>query len=180
MWSNSLDIYKNYKNYGLTSKATIANETATKIEASLISDVNSIKNLESTGASASAKSQAKNDFINKYNIIKQVNVIPTGIDIDKFKITPSMKKNIQTISQNEANQILIWIARSTFLNGIIKTTSFDVAFLFYLYFSINNLYRYSMYSSLKIVGNKISSLNVLYISSNDLWPNFIVSMIFLP
>lgn len=39
----------------------------------------------------------KDLFINKYNIIKQVNVIPTGIDIDKFKITPSMKKNIQTI-----------------------------------------------------------------------------------
>lgn len=39
----------------------------------------------------------KNLFINKYNIIKQVNVIPTGIDIDKFKITSSMKKNIQTI-----------------------------------------------------------------------------------
>lgn len=41
-------------------------------------------------------------------------------------------------------------------------------FLFYLYFSINNLYLYSMYSSLKIVGNIISSLNVLYISSKDL------------
>lgn len=39
----------------------------------------------------------KDLFINKYNIIKQVNVIPTGIDIDKFKITPTMKKNIQTI-----------------------------------------------------------------------------------
>lgn len=39
----------------------------------------------------------KDLFINKYNIIKQVNVIPTGIDIDKFKITPSMKKNIQII-----------------------------------------------------------------------------------
>lgn len=39
----------------------------------------------------------KDLFINKYNIIKQVNVIPTGIDIDKFKITSSMKKNIQTI-----------------------------------------------------------------------------------
>lgn len=39
----------------------------------------------------------KDLFINKYNIIKQVNVIPTGIDIDKFKITPSMKKNIQSI-----------------------------------------------------------------------------------
>ena len=39
----------------------------------------------------------KDLFINKYNIIKQINVIPTGIDIDKFKITPSMKKNIQTI-----------------------------------------------------------------------------------
>lgn len=39
----------------------------------------------------------KDLFINKYNITKQVNVIPTGIDIDKFKITPSMKKNIQTI-----------------------------------------------------------------------------------
>lgn len=39
----------------------------------------------------------KDLFINKYNIIKQVNVIPTGIDIDKFKITLSMKKNIQTI-----------------------------------------------------------------------------------
>lgn len=39
----------------------------------------------------------KDLFINKYKIIKQVNVIPTGIDIDKFKITPSMKKNIQTI-----------------------------------------------------------------------------------
>lgn len=39
----------------------------------------------------------KDLFVNKYNIIKQVNVIPTGIDIDKFKITPSMKKNIQTI-----------------------------------------------------------------------------------
>ena len=39
----------------------------------------------------------KDLFINKYNIIKHVNVIPTGIDIDKFKITPSMKKNIQII-----------------------------------------------------------------------------------
>lgn len=39
----------------------------------------------------------KDLFINKYNITKQVNVIPTGIDIDKFKITSSMKKNIQTI-----------------------------------------------------------------------------------
>ena len=39
----------------------------------------------------------KDLFINKYNITKQVNVIPTGKDIDKFKITPSMKKNIQTI-----------------------------------------------------------------------------------
>ena len=39
----------------------------------------------------------KDLFVNKYNITKQINVIPTGIDIDKFKITPSMKKNIQII-----------------------------------------------------------------------------------
>lgn len=39
----------------------------------------------------------KDLFINKYNITKHANVIPTGIDIDKFKINPTMKKNIQTI-----------------------------------------------------------------------------------
>ena len=36
-------------------------------------------------------------FINKYNIKKNINVIPTGIDIDKFSLNNKMKENITKI-----------------------------------------------------------------------------------
>lgn len=41
----------------------------------------------------------KDLFINKYNISQPINVIPTGIDIDKFKLTPSIKKEIESIKK---------------------------------------------------------------------------------
>lgn len=41
----------------------------------------------------------KDLFINKYNISKPINVIPTGIDIDKFKLTSNMKKEIESIKK---------------------------------------------------------------------------------
>lgn len=41
----------------------------------------------------------KDLFINKYNISQPINVIPTGIDIDKFKLTPNIKKEIESIKK---------------------------------------------------------------------------------
>ena len=41
----------------------------------------------------------KDLFINKYNISQPINVIPTGIDIDKFKLTPNIKKEIVSIKK---------------------------------------------------------------------------------
>lgn len=41
----------------------------------------------------------KDLFINKYNISQPINVIPTGIDIDKFKLTPNIKKEIENIKK---------------------------------------------------------------------------------
>lgn len=41
----------------------------------------------------------KDLFINKYNISQPINVIPTGIDIDKFKLTSNMKKEIESIKK---------------------------------------------------------------------------------
>lgn len=41
----------------------------------------------------------KDLFINKYNISQPINVIPTGIDIDKFKLTSNMKKEIVSIKK---------------------------------------------------------------------------------
>ena len=41
----------------------------------------------------------KDLFINKYNISQPINVIPTGIDIDKFKLTSNMKKEIENIKK---------------------------------------------------------------------------------
>lgn len=38
-------------------------------------------------------------FVNKYNIKKNIHVIPTGIDIDKFKINADMKKEITKIKK---------------------------------------------------------------------------------
>ncbi len=38
-------------------------------------------------------------FVNKYDIKKYINVIPTGIDIDKFKVTSEMKKRIDEIKK---------------------------------------------------------------------------------
>ena len=41
----------------------------------------------------------KDLFINKYNISQPINVIPTGIDIDKFKLTSNIKKEIESIKK---------------------------------------------------------------------------------
>lgn len=41
----------------------------------------------------------KDLFINKYNISQPINVIPTGIDIDKFKLTQNIKKEIENIKK---------------------------------------------------------------------------------
>lgn len=41
----------------------------------------------------------KDLFINKYNIKKNINVIPTGIDIDKFIINKEMKNSINKIKE---------------------------------------------------------------------------------
>lgn len=41
----------------------------------------------------------KDLFINKYNISQPINVIPTGIDIDKFKLTQNIKKEIESIKK---------------------------------------------------------------------------------
>ena len=41
----------------------------------------------------------KDLFINKYNISQPINVIPTGIDIDKFKLTSNIKKEIENIKK---------------------------------------------------------------------------------
>lgn len=41
----------------------------------------------------------KDLFINKYNISQPINVIPTGIDIDKFKLTSNIKKEIVSIKK---------------------------------------------------------------------------------
>lgn len=38
-------------------------------------------------------------FINKYKISQPINVIPTGIDIDKFKLTSNIKKEIESIKK---------------------------------------------------------------------------------
>lgn len=48
-------------------------------------------------------------FINKYNIQKKINVIPTGIDIDKFIINNKMKEKINSIKEkyNIKNQDFI-------------------------------------------------------------------------
>ena len=41
----------------------------------------------------------KDLFINKYGITKNLNVIPTGIDTDKFIVTPEKEKKIQAIKK---------------------------------------------------------------------------------
>ena len=41
----------------------------------------------------------KDLFINKYNISQPINVIPTGIVIDKFKLTQNIKKEIENIKK---------------------------------------------------------------------------------
>ena len=41
----------------------------------------------------------KDLFINKYKISQPINVIPTGIDIDKFKLTSNIKKEIESIKK---------------------------------------------------------------------------------
>lgn len=44
-------------------------------------------------------SKIKELFVNKYNIKKDINVIPTGIDIDKFKLNNENKKEITKIKK---------------------------------------------------------------------------------
>lgn len=41
----------------------------------------------------------KDLFINKYHIKKEINVIPTGIDTEKFKLTPKIKKEIEKLKK---------------------------------------------------------------------------------
>ena len=41
----------------------------------------------------------KDLFINKYNITKNINVIPTGIDLTRFKLTESLQKDVTKIKK---------------------------------------------------------------------------------
>lgn len=66
----------------------------------------------------------KDLFINKYNINRNINVIPTGIDTNKFVLNPEMAKNISKLKKKYK------IKEDDFLIGsvgrIAKEKSFDI------------------------------------------------------
>lgn len=87
----------------------------------------------------------KDLFINKYDIKKTINVIPTGIDIDKFKLTPAMKKEIIKIKKKydikETNFIIGSVGR------IAPEKSFDK-----LLYNIKNMIKYNNNIKVMLVG----------------------------
>ena len=87
----------------------------------------------------------KDLFINKYDIKKTINVIPTGIDIDKFKLTPAMKKEIIKIKKKydikETNFIIGSVGR------IAPEKSFDK-----LLYNIKDMIKYNNNIKVMLVG----------------------------
>lgn len=84
-------------------------------------------------------------FINKYNIKKEINVIPTGIDIDKFDITPKMKKEIEILKKKYS------ISNNDFIIGsvgrIAPEKSFDK-----LIYNIKDMIKYNNNIKVVLVG----------------------------
>lgn len=62
-------------------------------------------------------------FINKYNIKKNIHVIPTGIDIEKFRINTDMKKDITNIKKKYKIKDTDFVIGS--VGRIAKEKSFD-------------------------------------------------------
>ena len=93
----------------------------------------------------------KDLFINKYNISQPINVIPTGIDIDKFKLTQNIKKEIENIKK-KYNPVL-----KKFYN-LINTSKNNLWNLSYSFYERTNEYRISI----SILGKN----SVIYLPTN--------------